>query len=756
MDRFIKSRQAEQQAEQQAKQQAEPAVIKKSRTSEKYQLPSPSQEQNIIINDVKQKKCNVVVNSVFGSGKTTTILHIAKANPDDNILILTYNARLKTECREKAQSLGFSHCEIHSYHAIGVKYYSYSCRTDTELQNILKRGDTPRKAFRFSLIVMDEQQDMSPLYYSWILKVLKDNTFPNPRLVVFGDIYQNIYGYRGGDARFLTWSPSLFLEHSHYPWNRRNITTSFRVSYPTANFINRHLLHYDRVRTSPRHQGKAPVRYLITDAFSTTPFEEVLYYLRNGCQPQDIYILAPSLRVSKHLSPVRRLENRLVQRGLPCFVPISDDEVIGEEVSHGKIVFSSFHQIKGSERPVVIVFNFDASYFDFYAKQEPRDQCPNAIYVAVSRAKSQMSLIHHYENDMFPTIREEELRRDRLVDWQQDKSWCNGQQRREKKRRKKQDLSVSNLLRHLHENILDHALGFFMVESVQPSGNSLRFSSTTTSKTTNYIENVAEITGVAIPALFEIEQTGGRCSVLSYVRRHLEQLPLEHADRVIKLINNLSQTKNIEIEDMLYLSNVFLSLGSGYIYKREQITDYQWVSSKMALKAKKRVAKLMNHVFGEQEAHLLFEQEAEREIGDKNIVGRIDILSPDSLFEIKVTDSIEKTHQLQAILYAWLTRTTKRNIYVYNIKTDECLKIQANQGLSLSEALDECVHYLIKQKYKPQHLLSDEAFQKLVQECQLGQFAKSNSQKKMYEDKRQLEAPRKAPVSLFISDSDDD
>lgn len=749
MDRFIQSIQPAEQTGKQAKQQ----LVKNSSKSGKYKLPTPSQEQHVIINDVKQNKCNVVVNSVFGSGKTTTILHIAKANPDEKILILTYNARLKTECREKAQTLGFNHCEIHSYHAIGVKYYSYSCRTDTELQNILKRGDVPRRPFRFSLVVMDEQQDMSPLYYSWILKILKDNTFTNPRLVVFGDIYQNIYGYRGGDARFLTWSPSLFTHYSNYPWNRRNIATSFRVSYPTANFINRHLLHYDRVLTSPQHQGNSPVRYLITDAFLNTPFEEVLYYLRNGYQPQDIYILAPSLRVSKHLSPIRRLENRLVQRGLPCFVPISDDEVIGEEVSQGKIVFSSFHQIKGSERPVVIVFNFDASYFDFYAKQEPRDQCPNAIYVAVSRAKSQMSLIHHYENDMFPTIREEELRRDRLVDWIQDKSWCNGQQRREKKRRKKQDLSVSNLLRHLHENILDHALGFFSVESVQTSKSSLSFSSTTTSKTTNYIENVAEITGVAIPALFEIEQTGGRCSVLNYVRRHLEQLPLEHADRVIKIINNLSKTKTIEIENMLYLSNVFLSLGSGYIYKREQITDYKWVSDKMANKAKKRVAGLMRRIFGEQEAHLLFEQDAEREIGEKNIVGRIDILSPDSLFEIKVSDSLEKTHQLQAVLYAWLTRTTKRNIYVYNIKTDECLKIKANQGLQLGAALEECVHYLIKQKYKPQHLLSDEAFQKLVQECRMGKFKTSFSYKKSETTRKE---PREAPVSLFISDSDDE
>ena len=54
-----------------------------------------------------------------------------------------------------------------------------------------------------------------------------------------------------------------------------------------------------------------------------------------------------------------------------------------------------------------------------------------------------------------------------------------------------------------------------------------------------------------------VEQTGGRCSVLSYVGKNMEKLPLEHGDRVIQLINHLSKNKTISITDMLYLSNVF-------------------------------------------------------------------------------------------------------------------------------------------------------------------------------------------------------
>ncbi len=37
-----------------------------------------------------------------------------------------------------------------------------------------------------------------------------------------------------------------------------------------------------------------------------------------------------------------------------------------------KLVFSTFHQVKGLERKVVIVYSFDDSYFDFYQRESNR------------------------------------------------------------------------------------------------------------------------------------------------------------------------------------------------------------------------------------------------------------------------------------------------------------------------------------------------------------------------------------------------
>ena len=47
----------------------------------------------------------MIVESVAGSGKTTTNLYIAKTFPELDILLLTYNARLKFETQDKVKQL---------------------------------------------------------------------------------------------------------------------------------------------------------------------------------------------------------------------------------------------------------------------------------------------------------------------------------------------------------------------------------------------------------------------------------------------------------------------------------------------------------------------------------------------------------------------------------------------------------------------------------------------------------------------------
>ena len=57
----------------------------------------------------------------------------------------------------------------------------------------------------------------------------------------------------------------------------------------------------------------------------------------------------------------------LVLRGIPCYVPTSNDAPILENMSAGKVLFSSMHQAKGLERKCIVLYGMDASYFRYFA-----------------------------------------------------------------------------------------------------------------------------------------------------------------------------------------------------------------------------------------------------------------------------------------------------------------------------------------------------------------------------------------------------
>ena len=82
-------------------------------------LPNISLEQQNIIKLLEEQN-NVIVESVAGSGKTTTNLYIAKSFPKLNILLLTYNAKLKVETRDRIDSLNITNIETHSYHSFCI------------------------------------------------------------------------------------------------------------------------------------------------------------------------------------------------------------------------------------------------------------------------------------------------------------------------------------------------------------------------------------------------------------------------------------------------------------------------------------------------------------------------------------------------------------------------------------------------------------------------------------------------------------
>ena len=166
-------------------------------------LPPASQEQDEIIRTLDEGY-NIIVNSVAGSGKTTTSLHVAQRFPHLQVLLLTYNARLKAETRERCQLLQLVNMEVHSYHAMGVKYYHAPCARDPGIRETVERDIPIAWMPKYEILIIDEAQDITRLYYSFICKILRDHHTiheATPQMLIIGDENQCVFHFNGSDSR---------------------------------------------------------------------------------------------------------------------------------------------------------------------------------------------------------------------------------------------------------------------------------------------------------------------------------------------------------------------------------------------------------------------------------------------------------------------------------------------------------------------------------------------------------------------------
>ena len=82
---------------------------------------------------------------------------------------------LRHEIKEKVRELKLKNIEVHTYHSFAVKYYSATAHTDTGIRQMLRETDGPKRPIElFDIVVLDEAQDMTTLYFELILKMSKD------------------------------------------------------------------------------------------------------------------------------------------------------------------------------------------------------------------------------------------------------------------------------------------------------------------------------------------------------------------------------------------------------------------------------------------------------------------------------------------------------------------------------------------------------------------------------------------------------
>ena len=629
-------------------------------------LPPISDEQHDVVNSIG-KINNVIVESVAGSGKTTCNIYIAKSYPTKSILLLTYNAKLKMETRERVNMLNITNIETHSYHSFCVKYYNKKCFTDYQIINIIKSNTIQIKKFKYDLIILDEAQDISPLYHQLICKIFVDNFNLNCQICLLGDRAQSIYDFNRADSRFIIYADIIF-NFNNLPWIRCTLSESYRVTKETANFINNCMGTKFAIKSS-KITGNKP-KYLITDSFSNSVFSkqyiELKNYLKNY-KPDEIFILAPSVKNDK--SPVRQLENLIKNnlKNVQVYVPISDEEKLDEQILNNKLVFSTFHQAKGLERKVVFVYGFDDSYFKFFKKDKNPKVCPNELYVATTRALEHLVVIHGKTNGYLPFINKNLLNKYATIIKSDEL------QVQKYQVTKTIEISVTDLIKHLPVDILNNCIEYLTITNIRNKSDKILIPYK--SQQSNGYESLGEITGIAIPSYLQYK-TSGTMSIynesLHYSRENditnesntkspefldsesekLNEIKISSNKYDLELIN----LEKLKPDELLYIANYYNTIKTGFLYKKFQITNYNWLSQENLNLAYDRLSQLGISKKAKYEQYFGISKNPEQL--DKRLIGFIDCIDESNIYEFKCVEKLENEHYLQLAIYMYLYENT--------------------------------------------------------------------------------------------------
>jgi len=709
-----------------------------------------SEEQQIILNNILEGH-NVIVDSCAGTGKTTLILSVAKAVPQLKLLQMTYNSMLRFEVKDRVKNSGITNMNVHTFHSLAVRYYLPTCYTDTGIRYIILK-DLPslEKIPKFDIFVLDEAQDMTFLYFQLMAKFARDSGHLI-QLLILGDYMQGLYEFKGADIRFLTFADLIWENFQCLKTQEfRNCTMkmSYRITNQMCKFINEIMLDENRMEAC---RDGAPVTYIRNSRMNIERIvaAEICKLLEQGYKSEDIFVLGPSVKGAN--SNIRQLENILVERGIACHVPMLENDKIDERVIGGKVVFSTFHCVKGRQRKFVFIIGFDNSYFKFYARTLPRNRCPNTLYVGGTRATHGLYLL---ESDNFRTDRPLEFLKKTHIEMKQtDYVQFRGNHQtlfeeeteeneiRDLQPGNKHNLTPTELIKFIPESVIEEIsliLDRIFISEKERAIEEIDIPNVIETKS-GFFEEVSDLNGIAIPCIYydylSEKWSGSRTNsnvLMNLIGNSIDNMKANEHMYLKNIVNELP-SKIETINDYLYVANVSVAVQETLYFKLKQIDreEYDWLSENMVTKCIRR----LDNIIGSEctntmprieetiihqsndKAHSNIDEFLEPFFGKETkfrFTARTDLITEKTVWELKCTSKISIDHMLQVVIYAWLWRmnsssdnkkSDEKRFMIFNIKTNELLRLEAN----ISD-LNSIMVSLLKGKFQKPELKVDDEF----------------------------------------------
>jgi hypothetical protein len=483
------------------------------------------------------------------------------------------------------------------------------------------------------------------------------------------------------------------------------LRTSYRLSVQTAECINRAFLKMDKMQGF--NSGEPP-KYIATDTSKLTP--EILDVLVDQIRKYgagNTMVLAHKLIDNWHTIV---FEHSLVYKHkIPVYVSVGEERAINPRASAGKVVFSTFHQAKGRQADLAIVFGVD---YDMPLDPGP-SPCPNKLYVALTRARKQLVILQNAKESKprglksrgppssggpklpLPFVDLDALRattsEDSIIPAKPspDSYLPRGVVSR-------REVTVRKLLSHQRFETIDKAIAQIEITSLQ-----------------NPLPVEENRIVMKIPEVYRTEEVGDITGAAMHLHAELTFHPSSSKQGSLRLQAPLMAYDLLEHVTKTVSWRSYHGRWQQLLRKK----GFGWVTEDSLRACIDRIRQIV----GTKPTHLRFEETYKRCIKDladgdnsmpSSITGKVDLIcgeDPTTLFEFKFTSKLQPIHVLQLALYGWLCEEetgSRLELRLFNIKTGELLMIK----LPPKEDMRKLVRGLLDAKYQPAKELADDEF----------------------------------------------
>lgn len=630
---------------------------------------NPSDEQIEILRALKDNNC--VIDSVAGCGKTTTVIMTAMAYIHDKIMVLMYNKRQRENTKKILRHYGLKNIDIHTYHSSAYRIYGPDCARNDGIQKLLDENRKPSTYIAYDMVIIDEAQDFTDLYYQYVCKLIKDIEANgcNVRIVILGDFMQEINTFNGSNIDYIL-SPEKYFSGN---WQHMKLNKTFRLTKPMVklvNAVNEYFIEGTRMLSTDKDSELMPKYYVCDTEFI---FETLMQYLKSRL-PHEIFVIAPSVTKSPIIT---KLSNMLTNAKVPIYIS-GENSISNDETVNGKLIISTIHAIKGAERPIVFLVGFDDSVLPRMLGKNPKNSSA-ILYVALTRAQEELLIFHHSSSAFIvpPDIIHQ------TCEFSIKVSGFAKNYLTKKIVSPKENFCVTDLVKYLSHDIIQECKKYIIVTRENIPGNNLAAAygvpAIVSSKVGGSNEEVADINGFLVPAYhshfcFNFESLLGYFSN-QYSKTPYGRLIKSYIDELSEISNNaFIDIRDCEMHDLIRAATIYNGLCNKLFYKIEQIKDFNWINRDFLEDCSSRIAKYVS-------------SNANYEVPVTNgcISGIVDCVDGDTVYEFKCTTMIEDEHILQLALYAFLLPGKKYKLF--NIYTEEIISIMVTDAARVAEIL---------------------------------------------------------------------